>query len=102
MTIFSYGFHLLSEKIDANKVAEALYRVRASWEFIGLGLGVDANDLSNIRDEWPSNNKKRLLEALKLWQISGNNTTWKAVADVLKSKNVQRPDVAREIEGKYC
>ena len=62
---------------------------------------MDPNELNDISDRWPDN-KKRLLEMLKLWKILGNNITWKAIVDVLKSNNVQRPDVAKEIEEKYC
>ena len=62
---------------------------------------MDFSDLTSIRDEHPANDK-RLLEVLKLWIIAGNNTTWKAIVDVLKSGNVNRPDIARKIEEKYC
>ena len=82
---------------DAGEVAEALHKAQAKWEFIGVGLGVDQDELTSIdRTSWM--NDKKLLETLKLWLSADRNTTWNAIVQVLRTKNVGRNDLANDIE----
>ena len=85
---------------NAGEVAEALHKAEAKWEFIGLGLGVDHNDLTSINSTYTKNDKK-LLETLKLWLEADRNTTWNAIVRVLRTESVGRHDLANEIEKKH-
>ena len=86
---------------NIREAAEALHDARAKWEFIGLGLGVDKNELENIGETYSKNDKK-LLEMLKIWLNAGDDTTWNTIVQALKTKAVGRNNLAIEIEKKYC
>ena len=85
---------------NAGEVAEALHKAQDSWEFIGLGLGVDHNDLTSIDRTYTVCDKK-LLETLKLWLKANRNTTWNAIVRVLRTESVGRHDLANEIGKNY-
>ena len=101
--LFPAGTTFLSDKLVKNvcEAAEALHDAQAKWEFIGLGLGVDKDDLDNIGETY-SRNDKKLLEMLKLWLNAGKDTTWNAIVQVLRKKIVGRSNLANEIEKNYC
>ena len=82
---------------NAGEVVEALHEAQDKWEFIGLGLRVDHNDLTSI-DSTFSKNDKKLLETLKLWLNADRNTTWNAIVQVLRTASVGRHDLANDIE----
>ena len=96
------GAEFVGDKLvkNAGEVAEALHKAQAKWEFIGLGLGVDQNELTSIDSTYTKNDKK-LLESLKLWLTADRNTTWNAIVQVLRTESVGRHDLANEIEKNY-
>ena len=101
--LFPAGATFLSDKPvkSVSEAAEALHDAQAKWEFIGLGLGVDKDELDNIGETY-SRNDKKLLEMLKLWLNAGKDATWKAIVQVLRKNTVGRNNLANEIEKKYC
>ena len=86
---------------NIHEAAEALHGAQANWEFIGLGLGVDKDELDSIDRTYPRNDKK-LLEMLKLWLNAGKDTTWNAIVQVLRKNTVQRDNLADEIKKNHC
>ena len=86
---------------NIREAAEALHDARAKWEFIGLGLGVDKDELENIGETYSKNDKK-LLEMLRLWLNADKDTTWNAIVQVLRKTSVGRHLLAHEIEERYC
>ena len=98
--LFPAGATFLSVK-NINEAAEALHDAQANWEFIGLGLGVDKDELDSIDRTHPRNDKK-LLEMLKLWLNAGKDTTWNAIIQVLRKNTVNRDNLADEIKKKHC
>ena len=101
--LFPGGATFLSDKLVENvsEAVEALHDTRTKWEFIGLGLGVDKDELNDIGETY-SRNDKKLLEMLKLWLNAGKDTTWNAIVQVLRKDMVGRDKLANEIEKKYC
>ena len=69
---------------------------KAKWRYIGLKLGVSPGDLTGIASN--SNNiDDKLMETLTKWLQGGKNTTWKALAEAMGSKSVQRLDLESAI-----
>ena len=103
INLFPGGAKFLSDKLVQNvsEAVEALHDAQTEWEFIGLGLGVDKDELNDIDSTWPKN-KKKLLEMLKLWLNAGKDTTWNAIVQVLRKNTVGRNELANKIEKKYC
>ena len=101
--LFPAGATFLSDKPVTNlsEAAEALHDAQAKWKFIGLGLGVDKDELDSI-DRTYSSNAKKLLLMLKSWLNVGKDTTWNAIVQVLRKIFVGRHDLAYEIEERYC
>ena len=103
VSLFPAGATFLSGRPVKNvcDAAEALHDARTKWEFIGLGLGVDKDELDNIGKMY-SRNDMKLLEMLKFWLDAGKDTTWNAIVQVLRKKSVGRYKLANEIEKNYC
>ena len=49
-----------------------------------------------------SDPKRQLLEMLKTWLTSSDNTTWKTLTVALKSRSVGASQLAGVLEAKYC
>ena len=71
------------------------------WYNLGLQLGVRPETLDTIRAQF-SDSRDRLLEMLKTWLTTSDNTTWKALTDALKSRSVNESSTADYLESKYC
>lgn len=68
---------------------------------LGLQLKVRPGTLDRIRVQF-SDSRERLPEMLKTWLATGDNTSWKALTDVLKSQSVGGYQIADYLESKYC
>ena len=71
------------------------------WYNLGLQLGVRSETLDTIRAQF-SDSRDRLLEMLKTWLTTSDNTTWKTLTDALKSRSVSESSTADYLESKYC
>ena len=75
--------------------------VSAQWYQLGLQLKVKTGTLDRFRAQF-SDPKDLLMEMLKTWLTTSNNTTWKTLTDALRSRSVGASQLSGELEKKYC
>ena len=73
----------------------------AQWYLLGVQLKVKIGTLDSIRAQF-SDPKYQLLEMLKAWLTTNDNTTWKILTNALRSQIVGASQLADELEKKYC
>ena len=73
----------------------------AQWYPLGLQLKVRIGTLDSIQAQF-SDPKRQLLEMLKTWLTTSDNTSWKSLTDALRSRSVGASQLAGLLETKYC
>ena len=73
--------------------------VCSQWRNLGLYLGIQT--VEKIRVQFP-NHRDQLLEVLKTWLTTSDNTSWKTLTDALRGPEVRANRLAGGLEGKYC
>ena len=86
---------------DLGCVLEEVIVVSAQWYPLGLQLKVETGELDSIKLQF-SSPRDQLLEMLKIWLRSGDNTSWKTLTDALRSRSVGYSKLASALETKYC
>ena len=86
---------------DLGRVLEEVLDVSAHWYPLGLQLGMRANTLDSIRIQF-QNPRDQLMEMLKTWLTTSDNTNWKSLTDALRSRSVGASQLARVLETKCC
>ena len=71
------------------------------WYNLGLQLNLGPETLDRIRAQF-SEPKRQLLEMLKTWLTTSDNTSRKILANALKSRSVNESSTADYLESKYC
>ena len=85
---------------DLGQVLEAVMDVTAQWYPLGLQLKVKTGTLDSIRTQF-QNPRDQLLEMLKTWLTTSDNTSWRTLIDALRSRSVGAGQLAGELE-KMC
>ena len=85
---------------DLGQVIEEVLDVSARWYHLGLKLKVKTGTLDMIRVLF-SDPKGQLLEVLKTWLTTSENTHWKTLIDALRSRVVGASQLADVLEKKY-
>ena len=75
--------------------------VSAQWYQLGVQLKVRIGTLDRIRTQF-SDPRDQLLEMLKTWLTTSDNTSWKSLTDALRSRSVGVSQLAGVLEKKYC
>ena len=86
---------------DLGRVLEEVLDVSAHWYPLGLQLKVRISTLDGIRIQF-QNPRDQLLEMLKSWLTTSDNTSWRALTDALRSRSVGASQLASVLETKYC
>ena len=86
---------------DLGRVLEEVLDVSAHWYPLGLQLKVRATTLDCIRTQF-QNPRDQLLETLKTWLTTIDNTSWRTLTDALRSRSVGASQLASVLETKYC
>ena len=86
---------------DVGSVLEEIVDLSAQWYLLGIQLKVKIGTLDSIRAQF-SDPKYQLLEMLKAWLTTNDNTTWKILTNALRSQIVGASQLADELEKKYC
>ena len=73
----------------------------AQWYHLGVQLKVRIGTLDNIQAQF-SDPKRQLLEMLKTWLTTCDNTSWKTLTDALRSRSVGASQLAGLLETKHC
>ena len=85
---------------DVGQVLEELMGVCREWYYLGLQLKVRPETLETIKAQF-SDPRDRLLEMLKTWLTTSDNTSWKTLTDALRSRSVGEPSLTYHLESKY-
>ena len=86
---------------DLGEVLEEILDISAKWYPLGLQLKVKIGTLDSIQVQF-SDPKRQLLEMLKAWLNTSDNTTWKILTVALRSQSVGASQLAGALEKKYC
>ena len=86
---------------DLGQVMEEVLDVSAQWYHLGLQLKVRTGTLDRIRTQF-SDPRDQLLEMLKTWLTTSDNTSWNTLTDALRSRSVGATQLAGVLETKYC
>ena len=73
----------------------------AHWYELGVQLKMRSSTLDRIQAQFHDSNRQ-LLEMLKTWLTTSDNTSWKTLTDALRSRSVRASQLARVLEAKYC
>ena len=74
-----------------------LHKIRRKWHLVGLELGLDGEELENIKSQHKPNLTECLNEMILLWLKSINPVpTWKALVEALKATTVGEAQLAQE------
>ena len=84
---------------DLGLLLEELVDVCEQWYHLGLQLIVDRETLETIREQF-SDPRDQLLETLKAWLTTSDNTSWKTLTHALMSMRKSR--LAGSLEREYC
>ena len=74
--------------------------VSTQWYQLGLQLKVKPGTLDRFRTQF-SDPRDQLMEMLKTWLTTSDNTTWKTLTGALRSRSVGASQLAGELEKKY-
>ena len=86
---------------DLGQVMEEVLDVSAQWYHLGVQLKVRIGTLDSIQVQFPDP-KRQLLEVLKTWLTTSDNTSWKSLTDALRSRSVGASQLASVLERKHC
>jgi len=86
---------------DLGEVLEEILDISAKWYLLGLQLKLKIGTLDSIQVQFPDP-KRQLLEMLKAWLNTSDNTTWKILTVALRSQSVGASQLAGVLEAKYC
>ena len=73
----------------------------AQWYHLGLQLKVRTGTLDRIGTQF-HDPRDQLLEMLKTWLTTSDNTSWKTLTDALRSRSVGASQLAGVLMTKYC
>ena len=90
------------EETDLDLLTQELTGVKQKWYEIGVDLGHSSSTLDKIHRE-STDLGDCLLELFKydLEEYPGS-TTWRNIVDALRSPDVGDPQLADQLEAKYC
>lgn len=86
---------------DLRHVLDDILEVSAQWYTLGIHLKVTTGTLDSIQIQF-SDPKRQLLEMLKTWLHTSDNTSWKTLTDALRSQSMGASHLAGILEKKYC
>ena len=84
---------------DLGQVMEEVLDVSAQWYHLGLQLKVRTGTLDRIRTQF-HDPRDQLLEMLKSWLTTSDNTSWTTLTDALRSRSVGATQLAGVLETK--
>ena len=85
---------------DLQLVLEEVLDVSAQWYHLGVQLKLKTGTLDNIQAQF-SDPKRQLLEMLKTWLSTSDNTSWKTLTNVLRSPVMGKNQLADILDTKY-
>ena len=86
---------------DLGCVMNEVLDVAAEWYDLGLQLNIRTSELKCIRQQF-NTPKDQLREMLDVWLTSGDDPSWKALTNAIRSRSVEKSQLAGVLETKYC
>ena len=88
---------------DILTICEKLRSASKDWFNLGLALGMKITDLEDIEDAYRHNQRRLMKMVTKRLEVTDpeHPMTWPYICECLRSRTVERNDVAEEIEDKY-
>ena len=86
---------------DLGQVMEEVLDASAQWYHLGLQLKVGIGTLDRIRTQF-HDPRDQLLEMLKTWLTTCDNTSWKTLTDALGSRSVGAIQMVSVLKRKHC
>ena len=86
---------------DLGKVMEVIVEASAQWYQLDVQLKVRTGTVDSIQVQF-SVPKCQLLEMLKTWLTTSDNTSWKTLTDALMNRSVEASQLASVLETKNC
>ena len=80
---------------------EEVLDVSTQWYHLGVQLKVRTGTLDRIRTQF-HDPRDQLLEMLKTWLTTSDNTSWKTLTDALRSRSVGASQLASVLKMKCC
>ena len=88
---------------DAETVCKELLPVQNKSYELGLELKLPPSDVASIMHSAYLKQQERLIRiATEFTEHKEPRPTWRAIVDALRSSSVNNPQLAEEIERKYC
>ena len=87
--------------LDLSTVRNELHDVRTKWLDIGVELKVKIATLKSIEAKY-NDPKDCLREVITEWLKADDHPTWKSLVDALRTRVIDEPKLATELEAKYC
>ena len=87
--------------LDLSTVRNEIHDVRTKWYDIGVELKVKISTLKSIEARY-GDAKDCLREVITEWLKANDHPTWKSLVDALKTRVIDEPKLAAELEAKYC
>ena len=85
---------------DLGSVRMDTFEACSKWYDVGLDLGIPVYELDQIQHEHRGKTMECHRAMLKCWLNAGENTTWVALIEVLRSKVVEENSLAQKLEEK--
>ncbi len=79
-----------------------LVEISREWSFLALALGLKQHVIAEIETDYPSNvSKCREKMVVKWFELQPSQLSWSSLCTALRTRLVDRPDIAKKIERKY-
>ena len=87
--------------LDLSTVRNEIHDIRTKWLDIGVELKVKISTLKSIETRYVDP-KDRLREVISEWLKANDYPTWQSLVDALRTRVIDEPKLAAELEAKYC
>ena len=88
-------------ELSLNTVRNEIHDARTKWYDIGLELKVPESTLKSIESRY-EDDKICLREVIAAWLRANDQATWESLVDALRTRVVDEPRLAADLEAKYC
>jgi serine/threonine protein kinase len=92
----------MSERPKLKELAEELHDVKRKWKVIGTQLEIPRPTLENIEVRYKDDLEEAFTEMMNEWLKQADEPSWRAIAEVLRSRSVGETKLAKNVELNKC
>ena len=93
---------MMSERPKLKELAEELHDVKRKWKVIGTQLEIPRPTLENIEVRYKDDLEEAFTEMMNEWLKQADEPSWRAIAEVLRSRSVGETKLAKNVELNKC